>query len=139
MTASRDLLIEIGTEELPPKALQRMRDALQASLDNLLTENHLQHGSSQAYATPRRLAVLIRDVPEAQPDREVNKRGPALQAAFDDDGKPTRPAEGFARSCGVSVSELQQLETDKGSWLAFTSRLPASPPQRLFPCCWKRP
>ena len=89
MTASRDLLIEIGTEELPPKALQRMRDALQASLDTLLTETHLQHGSSQAYAAPRRLAVLIRDVPEPQPDREVSNRGPALQAAFDDAGNPS--------------------------------------------------
>jgi len=133
MMATRDLLIEIGTEELPPKALQRMRDALQASLDKLLDENYLEHGSSQAYAAPRRLAVLIRDVPEAQPDREVNKRGPALQAAFDEDGKPTRPAEGFARSCGVGVSELQQLETDKGTWLAFTSTVAGQPATEIIP------
>jgi len=133
MTASRDLLIEIGTEELPPKALQRMRDALQASLDTLLTENHLQHGSSQAYAAPRRLAVLIRDVPEAQPDREVSKRGPALQAAFDDAGNPTKPAQGFARSCGVEVSELQQLQTDKGTWLAFTSSVAGQPATEIIP------
>ena len=133
MTASRDLLIEIGTEELPPKALQSMCDALQASLDTLLTENHLEHGSSQAYGAPRRLAVLIRDVPEAQPDREINKRGPALQAAFDDDGKPTKPAQGFARSCGVEVSDLQQLQTDKGTWLAFTSTVAGQPATEIIP------
>ena len=118
---SRDLLIEIGTEELPPKALRRMRDALQTSLDTLLDENRLAHGSSHAYATPRRLALLIRDVPEAQPDREVTKRGPALKAAFDADGRPTKPAEGFARSCGVTISELEELQTDKGSWLVYHS------------------
>lgn len=122
MTPSRDLLIEIGTEELPPKALRRMRDALQTSLDTLLDENRLAHGDSQAYATPRRLAVLIRDVPVAQPDREVTKRGPALKAAFDADGKPTKPAEGFARSCGVTVSDLEELQTDRGSWLVYHSR-----------------
>lgn len=121
MTPSRDLLIEIGTEELPPKALRRMRDALRTSLDTLLDENRLAHGSSHAYATPRRLALLIRDVPVAQPDREVTKRGPALKAAFDADGNPTKPAEGFARSCGVTVSELEELQTDKGSWLVYHS------------------
>jgi glycyl-tRNA synthetase beta chain len=119
MTATRDLLVEIGTEELPPTALRRMRDALRSSLDALLTENHLAHGDSRAYAAPRRLAVLIKDVPVAQPDRDITKRGPALQAAFDADGNPTKPAEGFARSCGVTVADLEQLVTDKGTWLAF--------------------
>ncbi len=132
-TATRDLLIEIGTEELPPKALRRMRDALRDSLDTLLTENHLQHGASQAYAAPRRLAVLIKDVPEAQPDREVTRRGPALQAAFDDNGQPTKPAEGFARSCGVAVTELQQLETDKGTWLVFNSTAAGKPATEIIP------
>jgi len=121
MNSARDLLVEIGTEELPPGALRRMRDALQTSLDTLLDENHLIHGASHAYAAPRRLAVIIRDVPVAQPDRDVTKRGPALKAAFDTDGNPTRPAEGFARSCGVAVSDLEQLETDKGAWLVYHS------------------
>jgi len=133
MSTCRDLLIEIGTEELPPKALQRMSEALQASLDSLLSENHLAHGTSQAYAAPRRLAVLIRDVPETQPDREVTRRGPALKAAFDDDGKPTKPAEGFARSCGVAVSDLQQLETDKGTWLMFNSTVAGQPATEIIP------
>ena len=121
MTTTRDLLVEIGTEELPPRALRRMRDALQSSLDTLLDENGLAHGDSHAYATPRRLAVVIQDVPIAQADRKITKRGPAVKAAFDADGKPTRPAEGFARSCGVAVSDLDKLETPKGSWLVFNS------------------
>ena len=121
MTATRDLLVEIGTEELPPRALRRMRDALQSSLESLLDENGLAHGDSHAYATPRRLAVVIQDVPIAQGDRKITKRGPAVKAAFDADGKPTRPAEGFARSCGVAVSDLDKLETAKGSWLVYNS------------------
>ena len=133
MTTSRDLLIEIGTEELPPKALQRMRDALRDSLDTLLTENHLQHGDCQAFAAPRRLAVLIKSVPEAQADRDIAKRGPALQAAFDADGNPTRPAEGFARSCGVAVADLEKLETDKGTWLVFNSSVAGKATTALLP------
>jgi glycyl-tRNA synthetase beta chain len=117
MSVTRDLLVEIGTEELPPGALRCMRDALRSSLDTLLNENGLTHGDSQAFATPRRLAVIINDVPLAQPDRQMTRRGPALKAAFDDTGKPTRPAEGFARSCGVTVDELEEMTTDKGSWL----------------------
>ncbi len=121
MTATRDLLVEIGTEELPPKALLRLRDAFHISLCELLAANHLAHGDSHAYASPRRLALLVRDVPLSQPDREVVKRGPALKAAFDEDGNPTKPAQGFARSCGVSVSELELLETDKGTCLGLRS------------------
>ena len=133
MTVTRDLLVEIGTEELPPKALRRMRDALRTSLDTLLTENHLLHGDSHAYATPRRLAVLVKDVPVAQPDRDITKRGPALQAAFDADGNPTKPAEGFARSCGVAVADLEQLETDKGSWLVFNSTTTGKAATEIIP------
>ena len=79
--SSRDLLIEIGTEELPPKALGRMRDALQSSLLSLLEENGLAHGDSRAYATPRRLAVVIRDVPIAQADRDEGRRKNGLASA----------------------------------------------------------
>lgn len=133
MTTSRDLLVEIGTEEMPPRSLRQMRDALRASLDTLLDENSLAHGESHAYATPRRLAVLIRDVPVAQPDREVTKRGPALKAAFDAAGNPSKPAEGFARSCGVAVSDLEKLETDKGSWLVHNTTETGQPTTDIFP------
>ncbi|HUT42419.1 MAG TPA: glycine--tRNA ligase subunit beta [Gammaproteobacteria bacterium] len=132
MTATRDLLLEIGTEELPPKSLRRMRDALRAAVDSLLDEYHLPHGASQAFATPRRLAVLVHDVDVQQPDRAITRRGPALKAAFDADGKPTKPAEGFARSCGVEVSALERLETDKGAWLVWNTTETGRPTAELL-------
>jgi len=133
MTTTQDLLFEIGTEELPPKSLRALRDALHASLTTLLQEQHLACGESQAYATPRRLAVLVRDVAVAQPDREVVRRGPAISAAFDADGNPSKPAEGFARSCGVSVGELEHMETDKGAWLMWRSTEQGRPAAEIIP------
>ena len=133
MSAARDLLVEIGTEELPPLTLRRLSEAFREALDRLLEEHHLAHGASHGYASPRRLAVIIEDVPLDQPDREVVKRGPPLTAAFDEDGNPTRPAEGFARSCGVGVSELDQLETGKGSFLAWRSVERGQPAEAVIP------
>ncbi len=121
MTAQRDLLVEIGTEELPPKALLRLSEAFAEGVRRGLEEASLAAGSITDYAAPRRLALLIREVPVAQQDREVVRRGPALTAAFDDDGCPTQAAIGFAKSCGVEVEDLDQLETRKGSWLVFRS------------------
>ncbi len=138
MSKSSDLLVEIGTEELPPTALRRLCTAFEESLGRLLKENHLAHAGSNGYATPRRLAVIIRDVPANQPDREVVRRGPAMTAAFDEDGNPTKPAEGFARSCGVSVAELDQLETDKGSFLARRSVAAGQPAVEIIPEIVKR-
>lgn len=119
MTATRNLLIEIGTEELPPKALRKLSNAFADGLDTGLNSAALKPSSILVYAAPRRLALLIRDLPETQQDRETVRRGPALAAAFDDDGCPTQAAIGFAKSCHVEVEELDQLETSKGSWLAF--------------------
>jgi glycyl-tRNA synthetase beta chain len=133
MTEKHDLLIEIGTEELPPLALRRLAESFKSSLNDLLDEHELKHGPSHAYASPRRLAVFVEDVPLQQPDREVIRRGPALTASFDDDGNPTRPAEGFARSCGVTVADLDQLETDKGSWLAWRMRETGKPANEIIP------
>jgi len=133
MSAAQDLLIEIGTEELPPLALRRLRDAFQTALDNLLVEHHLQHGACHAYASPRRLALHIEAVPAAQTDREVLRRGPALAAAFDTEGNPTRPAEGFARSCGVTVAELEEVQTDKGRFLAHRSVESGKPATAVIP------
>ena len=133
MTGTTDLLFEIGTEELPPKSLRRLRDSLHTSLTTLLQENHLGHAASQAYATPRRLAVLVNGLELAQPDREVVRRGPAIAAAFDSDGNPTKPAQGFARSCGVSVADLDRLETDKGTWLVWHSTESGRPAAEILP------
>ena len=119
MTETRNLLVEIGTEELPPKALRRLSDAFADGMSRALDDAGLTYEGIQPYAAPRRLAVRIRALPLAQQDREVVRRGPALAAAFDEDGCPTKAATGFARSCGVEVEQLDQLETPKGSWLSF--------------------
>ncbi|WP_335342301.1 glycine--tRNA ligase subunit beta [Sedimenticola hydrogenitrophicus] len=114
-----DLLFELGTEELPPVALQRLSDALTAAFVEGLQRAHLQHGPVHAYATPRRLALWVEACATAQPDRATERRGPAVQAAFDAEGNPTQAAQGFARSCNTSVDQLERLTTDKGEWLVY--------------------
>ncbi|MEJ2466202.1 MAG: glycine--tRNA ligase subunit beta [Candidatus Thiodiazotropha sp.] len=113
------LLFELGTEELPPKALKRLSDALTEQFVAGLKKAGLEHGEVESFATPRRLALRIQNCMTKQPDRQIERRGPALQAAFDADGNPSKAAEGFARSCGTSVDQLSKLETDKGTWLAY--------------------
>ena len=124
MDETRDLLVEIGTEELPPTALKRLSEAFEAAFSDQLGQNRLEHGPIERYATPRRLALLVRSLATSQPDQEVVRKGPALKAAYDDQGVPTKAAEGFARSCGVSVEELQREVSPKGAWLAFRQRQP---------------
>jgi glycyl-tRNA synthetase beta chain len=133
MIDTQDMLFEIGTEELPPGSLQRMRESLHASIDRLLDDQHLPHGPVHSYATPRRLAVLVEAVQVRQPDRDVTRRGPAITAAFDKDGKPTRPATGFAQSCGVSIEDLERLETDKGAWLVHYTKETGKPATEVLP------
>ena len=118
----KDLLIEIGTEELPPKALKQLASTFAEEIHAGLEKKDLDHGAYQWFATPRRLAVLVKDLVASQDDREVERRGPALGTAYDKDGAPTKAAEGFARSCGVSVEDLDTLETEKGAWLAFKAK-----------------
>lgn len=121
MAENADLLIEIGTEELPPRNLKPLSEAFARALCERLEAKGLSYGQTTVYATPRRIAVMIRDVPPNQPDRELKRRGPSLDSAFDAEGRPTKAAEGFARSCGVSVGQLERLETPQGSWLMFTT------------------
>jgi glycyl-tRNA synthetase beta chain len=118
MPSPRDLLVEIGTEELPPKDLLGLAQALERELVDRLRGAELAPTASRLFAAPRRLGVLVRAVAPRQPDRQSQRRGPAVAAAFDDEGNPTPAALGFARSCGVSVELLDTLNTDKGSWLA---------------------
>jgi len=115
----KNLLIELGTEELPPKALLKLSHSFTAGIVNGLKKAGFTINDYESFAAPRRLAVLIRDVASSQPDREVERKGPSLKAAYDADGKPTKAVMGFARSCGVEVDALQQQETDKGVWLVF--------------------
>jgi len=115
----RDLLVEIGTEELPPKPLQALSEAFKQGFEDQLQQHRLGFSRIEPFATPRRLALLVRKLVTRQPDQEVTRTGPALQVAFDEQGQPTKAASGFARSCGVAVEELQQEETPKGSRLVF--------------------
>lgn len=121
MSDSADLLVEIGTEELPPKSLRTLSEAFGAAVSERLEAKFLGKHEYSVHATPRRLAVLVSQVPANQPDRDIERRGPALDAAFDADGKPTKAAEGFARSCGVDVGHLEHLENADGRWLLFRS------------------
>ena len=114
-----DLLIELGTEELPPKALKKLSDAFTGGIVEGLKKAGFNINEVESFAAPRRLGVLIKDVAVSQPDREIERKGPSLNAAYDENGKPTKAVMGFARSCGVEVAELQQQETDKGTWLIF--------------------
>ncbi|QSP95585.1 glycine--tRNA ligase subunit beta [Marinobacter salinisoli] len=117
--ATQDFLVELGTEELPPKALKPLSDAFTQGLSQSLEEAGIAFGKVEAFAAPRRLAVRIRDLADAQPDKPVEKRGPAVKAAFDDAGNPTRALTGFATSLGVTPDALDTLETDKGAWVVY--------------------
>ncbi len=117
MSDKRDLLVEIGTEELPPKALVKLSEAFTRGIDEQLSQLGLKRTSIASFATPRRLAVLVKDLDSAQEDKQVERKGPAVKAAFDADGNPTRAALGFAKSCGVAVESLATQDTPKGAWL----------------------
>lgn len=121
MADKRDFLVEIGTEELPPKALRRLAEAFAAGVQTGLAKAELPHGELRYYATPRRMAVLVHDLAVAQPDRIVERRGPAIAAAFDEEGVPTKASQGFARSCGIAVDRLERLENAQGAWLVYRS------------------
>ena len=112
-----DLLVEIGTEELPPKALRGLMDAFAANLGSEIDEARLAHGALHAYASPRRLAVIVEALAAGQEDRHVSQKGPPVSVAYDDDGNPLPPATAFAKKCGISVADLGRMETDKGAWL----------------------
>ena len=115
--AYRDFLVEIGTEELPPKSLLTLATAFADGIAKGLADAGLEHRAIERFATPRRLAVRVRRLAERQPDRAIERRGPPLKASFDAQGAPTQAAFAFAKSCGVEVSELAPLETPKGAWL----------------------
>jgi len=133
-TGTADLLVELGCEELPPKALDGIREALFDAVQKGLESNHLDFTleGSRAYSSPRRLAVLFRNVAPGQPDQDQERRGPALQASFDADGKPTGAALGFAKSIGKDVTELETLKTDKGEWLYASIHAPGKPLDNLI-------
>jgi glycyl-tRNA synthetase beta chain len=117
--SSRDLLFELRTEELPPRTLPALSQALTFGIAKGIDGAGVAHGKVHGFATPRRLAVWVEKLSEKQPDRQVERRGPPLANSFDAQGAPTQAATAFAKSCGVAVGELSKLTTDKGAWLQF--------------------
>ena len=132
-TDVNDLLVEIGTEELPPKALRTLSESFAAELAAELDAAGLAHGTPAPYATPRRLAVLVPGVPGTQPDRDLERRGPPLARAFDGNDEPTKAALGFARSVGVEVDRLVRIETGDGAWLGYRFTKAGAPIASLLP------
>ncbi|MDR7343806.1 glycyl-tRNA synthetase beta chain [Pantoea alhagi] len=129
----KTFLVEIGTEELPPKALRNLAESFAAQLTAELDSAGLAHGDVKWYAAPRRLALKVANLSAAQPDREVEKRGPAIAAAFDASGAPTKAAEGWARGCGITVDQAERLKTDKGEWLMYRAHVQGESAQKLLP------
>lgn len=133
MADKLDLLIEIGTEELPPQALLQLSQAFHDQIIKGLEQQSLRFASSESFATPRRLAVRVMQLDTAQPDQSIARKGPALKAAYDAEGNPTKAALGFARSCGVDLNDLGREETPKGTWLVFHKLEPGKAAQDLIP------
>jgi glycyl-tRNA synthetase beta chain len=118
---SREFLVEIGTEELPPKALRGLMNAFAERLSKAIDDARLDHGKVTAYASPRRLAVLIAGLAGSQADQEIVAKGPPVSVAFDDEGNITPAGSAFAKKCGVEPDELERSKSDKGEWLSYRS------------------
>lgn len=130
--SKEDLLIELGTEELPPKTLLALRDSFFTSVTSQLKELGLTYFEAKSYAAPRRLAIILNGLDTQQADRTEQKLGPAVAAAFDKEGNPSKAAEGFAKSNGTTVAELARIQTDKGERLAFASEVKGSATSALL-------
>lgn len=129
----QDFLFELGCEELPSAAVKSLSEALQTSIAGLLVKHQLEHEAVQAYATPRRLTIHIKQLVAQQPEQQNQRRGPALNAAYDEAGNPSQALIGFAKSCGVAPSSLETLETDKGAWLVYNQIIEGKPVKEIMP------
>ncbi|MDH3001938.1 glycine--tRNA ligase subunit beta [Pasteurella multocida] len=129
---TQNFLAEIGTEELPPKALKKLATAFAENMELELNQAGLAFESVQWFAAPRRLAVKVLALATSQPSKEIEKRGPAVSAAFDAEGKPTKAAEGWARGCGISVEQAERVATDKGEWLVHRATIEGQPTKNLL-------
>jgi len=130
---TQHLLFELGCEELPPKTLLKLSNALTDGIVQGLNEAELAFSNVKSFAAPRRLAVLIENLQGSQADKTVQKRGVSVQAAFQPDGTPSKAALAFAQSCGVEFDQLERLKTDKGEWLACTQTISGQTTQKLVP------
>ncbi len=131
--SKKDFLVEVGTEELPPKALGNLLKSFQTGVVDGLKEESLAYAEVRSFATPRRLALVVSDLDASQADKVTRKFGPAVTATLDADGNPTPAARGFARSCGVAVSQLMTTEKDGVKKLSFSSLQQGKTTQELLP------
>ena len=121
MSATQDFLVEIGTEELPPKSLKKLSDAFSSGIEKALKEAGLNYDDAKSFASPRRLALRIKGLEIKQADKTVEKKGPSKKAAFDNEGQPSRALLGFAKSLKIEPAQLEEQETPKGTWLVYRS------------------
>ncbi|MBM2608962.1 glycine--tRNA ligase subunit beta [Pasteurella multocida] len=129
---TQNFLAEIGTEELPPKALKKLATAFAENVEQELNQAGLAFDNVEWFAAPRRLAVKVLGLATSQPSKQIEKRGPAVSAAFDAEGKPTKAAEGWARGCGISVAQSERVATDKGEWLVHRATIEGQPTKNLL-------
>ena len=127
-----NFLVEIGTEELPPKALKTLATSFVDNVEVELNQAGLSFDKIEWFAAPRRLAVKVLNLATQQPSKEIEKRGPAVSAAFDAEGKPTKAAEGWARGCGITVEQAERIATDKGEWLVHRAKIEGQPTKNLL-------
>ena len=129
---TQNFLVEIGTEELPPKALKTLATSFADNVEAELNQAGLTFDKIEWFAAPRRLAVKVLNLATQQPSKEIEKRGPAVSAAFDAEGKPTKAAEGWARGCGITVDQAERIATDKGEWLVHRAKIEGQPTKNLL-------
>ena len=129
---TQNFLVEIGTEELPPKALKTLATSFADNIEAELNQAGLTFDKIEWFAAPRRLAVKVLNLATQQPSKEIEKRGPAVSAAFDAEGKPTKAAEGWARGCGITVDQAERIATDKGEWLVHRAKIEGQPTKNLL-------
>ena len=129
---TQNFLVEIGTEELPPKALKTLATSFAENVEAELNQAGLTFDKIEWFAAPRRLAVKVLNLATQQPSKEIEKRGPAVSAAFDAEGKPTKAAEGWARGCGITVDQAERIATDKGEWLVHRAKIEGQPTKNLL-------
>ena len=129
---TQNFLVEIGTEELPPKALKTLATSFADNVETELNQAGLSFDKIEWFAAPRRLAVKVLNLATQQPSKEIEKRGPAVSAAFDAEGKPTKAAEGWARGCGITVEQAERIATDKGEWLVHRAKIEGQPTKNLL-------
>lgn len=129
---TQNFLVEIGTEELPPKALKTLATSFADNVEAELIQAGLSFDKIEWFAAPRRLAVKVLNLATQQPSKEIEKRGPAVSAAFDAEGKPTKAAEGWARGCGITVEQAERIATDKGEWLVHCAKIEGQPTKNLL-------